>query len=186
MQRRLLDSCRRFGTTYRPHLQGPNSPRILRLLDPWRYMSRNVGKISKILRCVKSQNSADLIYIAKETWNHAVLSLCRTKTPTHNGTKIPTHTASNSRKQLQFWAPIYTDRRNLLPRSATTGLCCSGTLTCKRAQMGKPKAWRCNLMWEGYEKGDEAEIERGGDPVSKPDRRFGLGDTVPSHPYHQG
>jgi len=100
---------------------------------------------------------------------------------TNMRTKMPNYTESNSRKQFLSCARIYTGRRNLLPRSAATGLYCTETLTCKRAQMGRPKAWRCNLMWEGYEKGDEAEIERRGDPVTKPDRLVGLGDTAPSH-----
>jgi hypothetical protein len=36
-QRRVIILYRRFGTTYRSHLQGSRSPRFLRFLDPWRF-----------------------------------------------------------------------------------------------------------------------------------------------------
>ena len=48
---RMLAPYRRFGKTYRSHLQGSSSP-------------------STILRCIKSQKSADLIYIVTEDWSH--------------------------------------------------------------------------------------------------------------------
>ena len=45
----------RFGTTYRSHLQGSSTP-------------------STILCCIKSQNSADLIYVVTEDWSHKHVS----------------------------------------------------------------------------------------------------------------
>jgi len=48
---RMVVPYRRFGTTYRSHLQGSSSP-------------------STVLRCIKSQKSADLIYIVTEDWSH--------------------------------------------------------------------------------------------------------------------
>jgi hypothetical protein len=48
---RMIVWYRRFGTTYRSHLQRSSSP-------------------STILRCIKSQKNADLIYVAAEAWNH--------------------------------------------------------------------------------------------------------------------
>jgi hypothetical protein len=69
---------RRFGTTYRSHLQGSRSSRwklgfLLGLLDPWRrdrwvLPKRPYKTTTK--RCVISQKSTILIYIAAVTWNH--------------------------------------------------------------------------------------------------------------------
>jgi len=49
----MVDSYWRFGITYLSHLQKSSSARLL-----------------ATLRCVKSHNSADLIYTAEEAWNH--------------------------------------------------------------------------------------------------------------------
>jgi len=54
----MVDSYRRFGTTYLSHLQRSSSPRLL-----------------ATLRCVKSHNSADLIYTAEEASNQAIYIL---------------------------------------------------------------------------------------------------------------
>ena len=67
MQRRLVVSYRRFRR---------NSPRVLlkRLLGPWRLDREVVRKrwwLSANIRCVTSQKSGDVIYIAAEAWSHA-------------------------------------------------------------------------------------------------------------------
>jgi len=55
---------RRFGTTYRYHLQG------LTLADETDGLPRSFGRKLPILRCREPQNKVDLIYIAAKAWNH--------------------------------------------------------------------------------------------------------------------
>jgi len=80
-QRRMLIPYRRFGTTYRSHLQGSRISRRKPLfLD---FLQRRYGITS--LRYIKSQKSAGLPYIAAEAYSHAsksfnwmrLFALCR-------------------------------------------------------------------------------------------------------------
>jgi len=60
MQRKLIVSCRRFGTTYRPRLQGSSNP----LLGFWRWDRYVVSKrrsLTTNVRCLTSQKGEDLI-----------------------------------------------------------------------------------------------------------------------------
>jgi hypothetical protein len=59
LQRSLVVSYLRFGTTYRSHLQG--------ILEDGIYsLYRNIGKLSINLRCRTSQKSEIIIYIAAD------------------------------------------------------------------------------------------------------------------------
>ena len=58
-QSRLVASYRRFGTTYRSHLQRILEDRIHRLY-------RNVGNLTINLRCITSQKSKDILYTAAD------------------------------------------------------------------------------------------------------------------------
>ena len=57
------------GQPVGPIFKGQEFQELLTLEDGTDRLSRNVGKAT--LRCVISQNTADLIYIAVEAWNHA-------------------------------------------------------------------------------------------------------------------
>jgi len=64
MQRRLIIPYRRFGTTYRYHLQDSTSPKRIHFLnteDGTDRLSRNVGTVFTALPSVISQTSADLV-----------------------------------------------------------------------------------------------------------------------------
>jgi len=74
---------RRFGTTYRSHLQGLRNlriiPRSTGFLALWRWyryviLKRRYGITT--LHCLMSQKSADLIYIAADAWNYGVYVWC--------------------------------------------------------------------------------------------------------------
>ena len=67
-QHRMVVPYRRLGTTYRSHLQG--SVDFLTVEYGTDRMSRNVGREFTIRRCVISQRSANLMYIAAKAWNH--------------------------------------------------------------------------------------------------------------------
>jgi hypothetical protein len=72
-QRTVVILHQSFGTAYQSHLQGARSTR--RLLDPWRWDRYVVPKRRyriATLRCVISQKSTYLTYIAAEAWNHAL------------------------------------------------------------------------------------------------------------------
>jgi hypothetical protein len=76
-QGRLLIIYTGFGTTYRPYLQGSNTPKRNSVLD-WLPLedgtgrfSRNVGNLTDNLRCVTSQKSECLNYTPAGDWNYA-------------------------------------------------------------------------------------------------------------------
>jgi hypothetical protein len=84
-QRLVVFMHRRFGTTYRFHLQRSRSPRrkvfflyfltlfLLGFLDPWRsdrYVVPKRRYRTTTQRCVIPQKSAHLIYIVAEARNH--------------------------------------------------------------------------------------------------------------------
>jgi len=61
-------------TQHRVLIRGTSKFVILE--DGTNILTRNVGKVFITLRCVISQKSAYLIYIAAEAWNHATHILC--------------------------------------------------------------------------------------------------------------
>jgi hypothetical protein len=70
--RKLVVSCRRFGTSYRFHLQGSSSP--WRMLDPTNRgaMCCSETSVTINLGCVTSQKSEYLTHTAVKAWNHSV------------------------------------------------------------------------------------------------------------------
>jgi len=75
-QRRVVVPYWRFGKTYRSLVWTAWLLKMLGLLDPWRWDRKVVPKCRyriTTLRCVKSQNSADLIYITAEALNHTCI-----------------------------------------------------------------------------------------------------------------
>jgi len=64
--RRMVNPYRRFGTTYRSHIEGSNRPRRDRQFVPNRRYGIN------ILRHVKSQKSADLELVS--IWKEVVVA----------------------------------------------------------------------------------------------------------------
>jgi hypothetical protein len=62
-QRRMVVPYRRFETTYRSRLQGPSRPRLLGILDPWKWDRYVVPKRrygTSFLRCIKNPKESGL------------------------------------------------------------------------------------------------------------------------------
>lgn len=78
-QRIVVISYPHFGTTYLSHFIGFH----LEFLDPWRWNRQVVPKrryVFTTIRCVTSQKSADLIYLAAKAWNYANFArICKIK-----------------------------------------------------------------------------------------------------------
>jgi hypothetical protein len=83
-QQEVIISNRRFGTTYRSHFQASRIQKLFRFLTPEELLDRplKMGPIGcpkrrleiTTTRCVMTQKSVVLVYLAAEAWNHGRIS----------------------------------------------------------------------------------------------------------------